>query len=215
MKKLFFLSFLFFFSFAFSMDFNEIKDAYYRSYQYEKTGNYEDAIKSLMLVYKEYPNGYTVNLRLGWLYYLNRQYANSIFHYEKAMKISPYSIEAKLGYTLPLLAQKKFSDVEKICYQILYTDFYNYYGNLRLSYALRMEKKYSEAKKIAEKMLYIYPTDVNFLTELAILEYKEGNKEKAKKIFEDILILDPENITAKEFLKKLQNHILTPTNKSK
>jgi len=199
-KKLIFL--IIFLSFnAYSMDYEDIKRSYYRSYQYEKIGNYDNAIKALSFVYNEYPDSYTVNLRLGWLYYLAKKFANSIFHYEKAIKAAPYSIEAKLGYTLPLLAQQKFNDVEKVCYQILNIDYYNYYGNLRLAYALRIQKKYKIAIEVASKILAIYPTDVNFLTELAILKYLTGKKEEAKKLFKDILILDPENITAKEYLK--------------
>lgn len=193
--------FLFLTTVSFGLTEEKIKEAYSKSFQYEKIGRYKDAIKALSAVYNEYPDGYTINLRLGWLYYLSKRYANSIFHYEKAIKINPYSIEAKLGYTLPLLAQERFSDVEKVCYQILYTDFYNYYGNLRLSYVLRMQKKYDLAEKVSKKMLYIYPTDINFLTELGIVEYLKGNKKEAIKIFKNILILDPENSTAKKYVK--------------
>ena len=56
----------------------EIRDAYYKSYNYEKIQNYSDAINALMPVYNEFPNTYTVNLRLGWLYYLSTNYANAI-----------------------------------------------------------------------------------------------------------------------------------------
>jgi len=185
--------------FSYALDYEKIKDAYYRSYQYEKVGDFENAVKSIMIVYKEYPEGYTVNLRLGWLYYLNKNY-----HYEKALKVIPSSVEAKLGYTLPLLAQGKYTDVEKICYQILNTDFYNYYGNLRLSFVLRMQKKYDMAVKVINKMLSLYPTDINFLTELALVRFYQGDKKQAEYLFKDILILDPENVTAKEYLKKLR-----------
>jgi len=85
MGKKILIHFLLIFYTAFGLSYDEIKNAYYRSYQYEKSGNYEDAIKSLMPVYNKYPDGYTLNLRLGWLYYLNKKYANSIYHYEKAM----------------------------------------------------------------------------------------------------------------------------------
>ncbi|WP_457623903.1 tetratricopeptide repeat protein [Persephonella sp.] len=182
----------------------DIKGAYYRSYQYEKVGDYENAIKSLMVLYKKYPDGYTINLRLGWLYYLNKNYSNSIYHYEKAMKIVPSSIEAKLGLTLPLLAQGKYGDVEKICYQIISTDYFNYYGNLRLSIVLRLEKKLDTAVEVVNKMLSLYPTDVNFLTELGIIRYLQGEYGQAKYIFNDILILDPENVTAREYLQKIK-----------
>ncbi len=202
--RLFLLIFLFFYGISNALDYEKIKEAYYRSYQYEKVGDFENAIKSIMIVYKEYPEGYTLNLRLGWLYYLKKNYANSVYHYEKAIKVVPSSIEARLGYTLPLLAQGKFSDVEKVCYQIINTDFYNYYGNLRLSFVLRMQKKYDTAEKVINKMLSLYPTDVNFLLELALLRLDQGDEKQAEYIFRDILILDPENITAKEYLGKIK-----------
>ncbi len=201
MKKVLLLG-LIFVSLALALTDEEIKEAYHKSYNYEKIGDYRNAIKAMMPIFKEYPDGYTVNLRLGWLYYLNENYANSIEHYQKAMVKAPYSLEAKLGYTLPLLAQGKFEQVEAETYQILNIDYYNYYGNLRLAYVLRMQGKLEMAEKVALKMLTAYPTDVSFLTEYALIKFAQGEKETALKTFMDVLILDPENVTAKEYLKK-------------
>ncbi|NPA12668.1 MAG: hypothetical protein GXO45_01635 [Aquificae bacterium] len=192
---------VFVFTFSFALDYEDIKRSYYRSYQYEKVGDYENAIRALAFVYSQYPNEYTINLRLGWLYYLAKKYANSIFHYEKAIMAIPTSIEARLGYLLPLLAKGDYSLAEKVCYQILNKDYYNYYGNLRLIYALKYQRKYKTAYEVASKMTAIYPTDVNFLTELAVASYYLGKRDFAKKLFKDILILDPENKTAKRFLR--------------
>jgi tetratricopeptide (TPR) repeat protein len=191
--------------FLFSFSYEDIKEAYYKSYQYEKVQDYENAIKSIMPIYKKYPKGYTLNLRLGWLYFLWGKYANSLHHYGEAMKINPYSIEAKLGYTLHLMAQGKFSEVEKLCYQILSVDPYNYYANLRLVRALKQQRKLDVALKVVNKMLAVYPTDVSFLTELALIKYSSGSKEEALSIFRDILILDPENVVAKEYLNGSKN----------
>jgi tetratricopeptide (TPR) repeat protein len=152
-------------------------------------------------VYNDYPETYTVNLRLGWLYYLNENYANSLEHYGKAIKISPYSLEAKLGELLPLLARERYGEVEKKAFQILDADYYNYYGNLRLVFALRMQQKSDLAEKIALKMLAIYPIDVSFLTEYALIKFAQGEKDTAFKLFYDILILDPENVTAKSYIQ--------------
>ncbi|MDQ7055330.1 MAG: tetratricopeptide repeat protein [Persephonella sp.] len=201
MKRLILFILMLFITDSYALDYQDIKMSYYRSYQYEKTGDYENAIKALVFVYNEYPDGYTVNLRLGWLYYLMKNYANSVFHYKNAIKSAPYSVEAKLWIHTSATCSEEIFRSRKICYQILNTDFYNYYGNLRLSYALRMEKKYETAIKIAQKMLALYPTDVNFLMELALSKFESGKKEEAKKIFLDVLILDPENVTAKEYLK--------------
>ena len=61
----------------------DIKKAYYDSYNYEKMGDYKDAIKVLIPIYNKYPNGYTLNLRLGWLFYLSKKYQNALDHYKK------------------------------------------------------------------------------------------------------------------------------------
>ncbi len=204
MKKLVLLI-LFLVSVSFALTEEEIKKYYWQSYNFEKMQNYEDAIKVLMPIYNKYPNGYTINLRLGWLYYLKGNYKNSIFHYKKAMKVFPYSVEAKLGYTLPLLAQEKYKDVISVCYQVLQIDFYNYYGNLRLSYALRKIKDFTNAKKVVLKMLALYPTNTEFLTELGIIYYELKDFISAKKVFNDVLILDPVNSTAKIYLEKLKS----------
>ena len=179
-----------------------VEDAYKRSYSYEKRQDYENAIKSIMPVYKQYPMGYTVNLRLGWLFYLKKAYANSISHYNKAIQALPVSVPPKLGYTLPLIAQQKWAQAEQVLNQILKSDYYNYLANVRLSYVLRMQGKFELAARVSQKMLTFYPIDTTFLAEFALSKIALGDTEGAKLILNDILILDPENITARSILKK-------------
>lgn len=187
---------------VFALNSEEIQDAYYKSYIYEQLQDNSTAIDALTVVAQEYPEGYTVNLRLGWLYYLNKNYANSLHHYTIAMKASPSSIEAKLGYTYPLLAQDKFEQVESIVNKVLQTDYYNYYGNLTLVYVLRKQEKYELAESICRKMLTLFPTNTSFLVELALAVEETGDRAVASGIFGDVLILDPENPTAKSYLEQ-------------
>ncbi|WP_457568705.1 tetratricopeptide repeat protein [Desulfurobacterium sp.] len=183
-----------------AMTYNEIKLAYHKSFTYEKARDYRDAIKALMPVYQAYPKGYTVNLRLGWLYYLMGKYKNSEVHYQKAIEAIPSSIEARLGLSLPLMAEKRWQDVESLMYKVLKTDYYNFYGNLRLAIALRNEGKAKLAEQVSRKMLAVYPSNVAFLTELGLDLFAEGKKKEAYAVFKDVLILDPENTTAKYYL---------------
>jgi len=185
--------------FAFSN--KEIKEIYYKSYNYEKMGDYKDAIKVLIPLYNKYSNSYTVNLRLGWLFYLNKNYSNSIKHYEKASLILPYSIEPKLGLMRDYLAMQNFKAALKIGNIILREDYYNYYGNYYEILALKGVKDYKSALKIANKMLSLYPTSVLFLNSLGEIYYLENKKDLAKNIFENVLILDPNNVVAKSYLK--------------
>ncbi len=180
---------------------SDIKNAYYKSYNYEKMGDYKDAIKVLIPVYNKYPKGYTLNLRLGWLFYLSKKYQNALTHYKKASLIAPYSIEAKLGIMKTYLAAGDYNNALKIGDVILKTDYYNYYGNYYEIMALISKKQYDTALSLTNKMLSLYPASVMFLVELGKIYYVK-DKKKANTIFENVLILDPNNITAKEYLGK-------------
>ncbi|MEN8216481.1 MAG: tetratricopeptide repeat protein [Pseudomonadota bacterium] len=202
MKRALFIPLLLLGTSVLAADDSWIQQSYHKSFHYEQTENYKTAIKSLLPVVRAYPKGYTVNLRLGWLYYLMGRYANSIAHYEVAIKTAPNAIEAKVGKLLPLLAQERYSKAEQTTYQILNTDFYNYLGNLRLSIALRKQNKTDLALEVVNKMLFLYPTDVNFMVELGQLYDQKGEKEKAAAVFQDVIVLAPENVTAKSYLGK-------------
>jgi tetratricopeptide (TPR) repeat protein len=128
-----------------------IKLAYYQSYHYERTENYNAAISAMLPVLEAYPKGYIVNLRLGWLYYLSNHYANSMQRYVTAIKTAPDSIEARLGLILPQLAQERYSQAEQTAYQIINKDYANYYANLRLIIILRKQRKSDLALDIAKK----------------------------------------------------------------
>ena len=178
----------------------DIAGAYRRSFEYERTQDYQNAVRALAPVYEAYPGGYTVNLRMGWLFYLNGNYNNSVAHYEVATRAQPFALEPKLGHLLPLLAQGRWAEAEGLAYQVVSVDHYNYYGNLRLAVALRMQGKLEAAYQIALKMVGAYPTDVLHLVELAQVNDARGDKDEAARLFGEILILDPENQVARRYL---------------
>ena len=198
MKKL--IVFLAVFLFAFSN--KDIQQIYYKSYNYEKMGDYKDAIKTLIPLYNKYPKGYTINLRLGWLFYLNKKYTNSIKHYQKASLVKPYSVESKLGLMKDYIAMQNYKNALKVGNLILKEDYYNYYGNYYEILALKGIKDYKNALKLTNKMLALYPTSVLYLNSLGEIYYVSSKKDLAKKIFEDVLILDPNNVFAKSYLNK-------------
>jgi len=86
--------------------------------------------------------------------------------------------------------------------QIISQDFYNYYANLRLAIALRLQNKARLAERVSRKMLVRYPTSLDFLVELGRDLLWEGQKDEAKRVFQEVLLLDPENVVAREVLKK-------------
>ncbi len=182
----------------------QISQAYYKSYNYEKSGNYLDAIRSLQLVYNKYSKAFGVNNRLGYLYRLNKQFKNAELHYKQAITALPDSLTPKLGLMHVYIQAKKFSASNKIGYQILSIDYYNYYGNLRLAYTLRLNGQLDIAEKVNLKMLTRYPSDIAFLTELGLLKFKQKQNNRAFAVMREVLILDPENVSARFVLQKIE-----------
>ena len=196
MNKFFLVFTLFFISLSALEQGESIESSYLKSYNYEQAGNYKDAIKSLSPLYRKYPKGYTLNLRLGWLFYLDKKYNNSIEYYKKASLINTSSLEAKFGLIRVYLVTYAYEKAQNLSSEILKNDHYNYYANLYIIESLLAQKKYEIAIQISQKMLALYPTDTVFLQELFI-GYKKTKSPYRDTIKKSILILDPNNVLVK------------------
>lgn len=185
---------------AYSMDDKSVREAYLRSYNYMNQGDYKNAINALVLVHNAEASTYTINLRLGYLYYLNKNYANAKAHYLEAQRIVPNAVTPQLGLMRISNILENFEDTELSGYKILQTDGYNYYANLYLAYALRKSQKYDAAEAVTLKMLAVYPEDTGFLLEYGLLNYIQGRNLKAFNALRYLLIFEPENVSANEVL---------------
>jgi tetratricopeptide (TPR) repeat protein len=191
--------------FSEEMKFESIQNAYKKSYDYETMQKYEKAIKSLGDVYKNYPDSYTVNYRLGWLYYLNKNYKNALTHLNKALAIFPSSVEVLNTIDLVYAAQQDWTKLEQNAIKIINIDYYNTYANYWYSFALKKQGKFDLALKVDYKMLAILPSSISFLTEVAENLYLSGNIKMAEEQFKNVLILDTLNETAKYYLKLIED----------
>jgi len=170
-----------------------VKKDYFKSYDYEQMGKYKEAIKVLSPLYSKYPKGYTLNLRLGWLFSLQKRYSDAVKYYKKATLANMYALDPKLGMISVYLETQKFKEAEIVAQELIKIDYYNYYANLYIIKALIAQKKFDVATKMVNKMLALYPTDIKYLEQLATIYQYQKSKYLAK-LYEDILILDPNNI---------------------
>ncbi len=200
MKYFLILTMSLFFNLNASSEFDEIKSQYFKSYDYELLGKYKEAIKVLTPLYNKYPKGYTLNLRFGWLFYLNKNYADSIKYYKKASLINSYAFDPKLGLIRVYLDTHSYKDAQIVASELLKIDYYNYYANIYMIQSLNAQKKYDISIKIINKMLSVYPTDISYLELLAVV-YKQIKSIYLEKLYEDILILDPNNVFVRSNLK--------------
>ena len=72
-------------------------EAFGRSYEYENGGRYGRAIEVLEPLLAEYPQDSQLALRLGWLYYQNKNYGDAEEQYGRALTLSPESVDSWLG----------------------------------------------------------------------------------------------------------------------
>jgi len=177
---------------------------YNKSYQYEKIGDYKDAIKTLIPIYKQNKNDYFLNLRLGYLFFLNKKYSNALYYYNRAQSIKSNSFEPKLGLLRIYLHTKQYKIVLKNANVILRKDFYNYYANKYIIKALIGLGFFKESIKYCNKMLRLYPNDVSLLLLLGY-NYNYVDKETAKDVYKKVLLLDPNNVAAHIYLNNLRS----------
>ena len=178
------------------------QNAFYKSYEFEKSGNYTAALKELNNVYKS--DDYFTNIRLGWLYYLSKQYAQSVKFYEKAISQKPYAIEAKFGLIKPLSATENWDRVKTTYTDILKIDPQNTLANYWLGVIYYNRKEYASANKLFEKVANLYPLDYDATIMLAWTKLKQGKTAEAKVLFQHALTLRPNDSSSLEGLKLIK-----------
>ena len=175
------------------------------SIQEESIGKYAQAILTLMKNYDKYSDEYTINLRLGWLHYLNKDYDSSIKYYNNALAISyNKSIEAMLGVTLPLSDRGDWDKVKDYYKMILDSDGNHYTANLRLGQIDLNTGNYLSAKSYLSKLIEMYPGDYETNLYLAWTYYYLGDNSTAYDLFIEVLTLIPGEKSALEGLKLVQ-----------
>ena len=178
------------------------QNAFYKSYEFEKSGNYTAALRELNNVYKS--DDYFTNIRLGWLYYLSKQYAQSVKFYEKAISLKPYAIEAKFGLIKPLSATEKWDRVKTNYTEILKIDPQNTLANYWLGVIYYNRKEYANANKLLEKVANLYPLDYDATIMLGWTKLKQGKTAEAKVLFQHALTLRPTDSSSLEGLKLIK-----------
>jgi tetratricopeptide (TPR) repeat protein len=183
-----------------TLSIDSIRKCYYDSYQLESKERFAEAVSALAAVQKVYGNTYTVNYRTGWLYFRNKSWAESLRFYNKALAVSPSSMEAHLGVINTLAAKLDWKAVGEHCKRALQIDYNHSAANLWQIIAYQALGNLTAAKKNVFHMLSLYPTSVAFLVELGKIQYAEADFASSKTTFTSVQILDPYNPSATQYL---------------
>jgi tetratricopeptide (TPR) repeat protein len=185
-----------------AQDFTKLSAAFAESYAKEKEGKYADATKPLKAMYDE--KSYEVNLRLGWLTYLQGQFSESIGYYSKAVELMPYAIEPRLGIVLPASAMGNWGSVVEQYNKILSIDPNNTLVLYRMGMISYENKDYQKAYTYFQKVVNLYPFDYYSVLMLGWTNYQLGKTKEAKILFQKALLYDPTSASAKEGLSLIK-----------
>ena len=177
-------------------------NAFKKSYDLEKKGEYKKAVTELKKVYDA--KSYEINLRLAWLNYQAGIFTESIAHYQKAINLKPYSEEAKFGLIYPKSAIGKWDEVISLYKKILSNNQNNTTANYRLGLIYYGKKDYQKAYKYFNKVVDLYPFGYDGMLMLAWTNFQQGKMREAKVLFNKVLMYSPNDKSAVEGLSLIK-----------
>jgi tetratricopeptide (TPR) repeat protein len=177
-----------------------LQKAFRNSYANEQNKNYIAAINDIYPYLSD--NSYEVNIRLGWLHYLNKNYTASQSYYQKAISIKPGAIEAKFGYVKPLSFLQSWDKVLEQYLAILRIDPQNAQANYWAGVIYYNRKQYDAAIRCFKVVVTLYPFDYDGNHMLAWSSLMAGKKADAKPLFERALIIKPADASSTDGLNR-------------
>ena len=189
-------------TYSFSQESKVLQTAFAKSYAYESKYQYDEAIQVLKDVYSD--KSYSINVRMGWLCYLDKNYTSSINYYKKAIDLMPASAEVLWAILSPQIALEKWGDVEKTYLDILKLEPKNATAHYKLGVMYYYRKNYTIAKKYFDVALNLYPLDYNNLLMSAWTNYFLGKTNEAKVLFNRVLLLYQGDASAIEGLSLIK-----------
>ena len=149
-------------------------------------------------IYQE--DSYEINVRLGWVTYLAGLFTESTAYYQKAIKLKPYAIEAKIGFANPASALGNWEQVIAQYEEILKIDPQNTIINYRMGSIYYGRKDYAKAEKHLEKVINLYPFDFDSMVLYAWTNCRLGKLRESQVLFNKALLIRPKDPSAMEGL---------------
>lgn len=177
-----------------------LQKAFQNSYNNESKKSYTEAISDIMPFYAE--NNYETNLRIGWLYYLAKNYTASQNYYNRAISARPNSVEARFGLIKALSLLSSWDKVMEQYNSILKIDPQNTQANYWAGVIIYNRKQYANASKYFARVVALYPFDYDGNHMLGWALLFSGRKPEAKACFERALLIKPGDTSSTDGLNR-------------
>lgn len=179
-----------------------MQKAFQNSYVHEGKKQYSEAVSDVMPFYSE--GNYETNLRIGWLYYLAKNYTTSRTYYTRAVGIKPNSIEAKFGLIQPLSLLSSWDLVLEQYNNILKLDPQNTQANYWAGIIYHNRKQYLNSINYFKKVATLYPFDYDGNHMLGWANLFSGKKAEARQCFERALLIKPNDPSSIDGLNRIK-----------
>ena len=177
------------------------RDPWALSYQLEAKKQYAQALDLITPLRTTPPNMQLAVMRTAWLQYLLANYNDSIRDYSLAIRLNTVSIDARLGITLPLMAQQRWREVTTQLKMVLALSPWNYTAHLRLLQAEEAQRHWDAMGKHAAKLSKRYPSDATALVYMARASAWQAKIKQARAAYTQVLARIPNHIEATHYLK--------------
>ncbi len=178
----------------------DVEDPWRRSYALEAKGQYEAAAAVLARQLELSETSEMAWLRYGWLHYLRGNYNDSVTAYKNALRKNKHSLEARLGLTLPLIAQNRWKEASRYAQHVVDGAVWNYTAHMRLLVCEQGLKNWRGVKERSQRLAARYPSEISPWLYLARASSKMGDGDYAINAYRQVLMRDPDNIEANRFV---------------
>ena len=176
----------------------EVQKLWEATFAAEADKDYEAAIaavKKLVLVADIDKNPF-VQMRLGWLGYLDGDYEEGAAAYKRSIGAAPMAITPRLGLLNCYLALSRIDEAIDTANAILKIDPLNYRAHKTLGDLYYVREDYTRASSHYSRLSAAYPDDLQIATNIGWCYLKLGEKQMALQIFMDVLAVQPDNVAA-------------------
>jgi len=171
---------------AFAANADDVK-AWESSYTLEINGEYEKAAAMIVPFLEAGDDKEYALMRYGWLNYMQGNFNDAIRSYLRALRQNTRSIDARIGITLPLMAQSRWKDAKSYAQQVLGMSPRNYSAGLQLLTCEEGLRQWQNLENAAASFLSYYPTDATAMVYLARAYAWQNKYELASRTYSNVL----------------------------
>ncbi len=164
----------------------------------EENKDYQAAIAAMKSFHEKGGDAFLATLRAGWLHYQAGQYADAYKTYEKAARLSPTSLNARLGALNAAQALLDIRGTVTAAENVLKVEPTNYRALMAVAGVYYAQKDYRQAAAGYGRVLITYPDDLDARSGAAWSAFNMGDKRAAESSFRLLLSMSPDYPQARE-----------------